>query len=209
MEEKYMIGKILDEKNRIIAALTLIILGVICRILLKGVMMDVFFIIAVVSILSGLLLGGYYTFIVPISIMIITDLIIGNNMIFLFTWSGFAILAVIGYLLKSKQSLTIRKAPMIIGSGIAGILIYDLWTNFGCWLGWYPHTFEGLATCYTVAIPFTLWHLITTTIALTAVIIPLTLLNKDVDINIKPLKKHTTIAIPALLMIAAIISIII
>lgn len=204
-----MIGKILDEKNRIIAALTLIILGVICRILLKGVMMDVFFIIAVVSILSGLLLGGYYTFIVPISIMIITDLIIGNNMIFLFTWSGFAILAVIGYLLKSKQSLTIRKAPMIIGSGIAGILIYDLWTNFGCWLGWYPHTFEGLATCYTVAIPFTLWHLITTTIALTAVIIPLTLLNKDLDINIKPLKKHTTIAIPALLMVAAVISLII
>lgn len=204
-----MIGKILDEKNRIIAALTLIILGVICRVLLKGVMMDVFFIIAVVSILSGLLLGGYYTFIVPISIMIITDLIIGNNMIFLFTWSGFAILAAIGYLLKSKQSLTIKKAPMIIGSGIAGILIYDLWTNFGCWLGWYPHTIQGLTTCYTVAIPFTLWHLITTTIALTVVIIPLTLLNKDTDINIKPLKKHTTIAIPALLMAAAIISLII
>ncbi len=204
-----MIGKILDEKNRIIAALTLIILGVICRVLLKGVMMDVFFIIAVVSILSGLLLGGYYTFIVPISIMIITDLIIGNNMIFLFTWSGFAILAAIGYLLKSKQSLTIKKAPMIIGSGIAGILIYDLWTNFGCWLGWYPHTIQGLTTCYTVAIPFTLWHLITTTIALTVVIIPLTLLNKDADINIKPLKKHTTIAIPALLMAAAIISLII
>ncbi len=204
-----MIGKILDEKNRIIAALTLIILGVICRVLLKGVMMDVFFIIAVVSILSGLLLGGYYTFIVPISIMIITDLIIGNNMIFLFTWSGFAILATIGYLLKSKQSLTIKKAPMIIGSGIAGILIYDLWTNFGCWLGWYPHTIQGLTTCYTVAIPFTLWHLITTTIALTVVIIPLTLLNKDTDINIKPLKKHTTIAIPALLMAAAIISLII
>lgn len=204
-----MIEKITDEKNRIMAALMLIIIGATCRILLNGVMMDVFFIIAIVSILSGLLLGGYYTFIVPISIMIITDLIIGNNMIFLFTWSGFAILATIGYLVKSKQSLTIKKAPMIIGSGIAGILIYDLWTNFGCWLGWYPHTFEGLATCYTVAIPFTLWHLITTTIALTAVIIPLTLLSKESDINIKPLKKHTTIAIPALIMVAAIISLIV
>lgn len=204
-----MIEKIIDEKSRIMAALILIILGIVCRVLLKGVMMDVFFIIAVVSILSGLLLGGYYTFIVPISIMIITDLIIGNNIIFLFTWSGFAILAVIGYLVKSKQSLTIKKAPIIIGSGIVGILIYDLWTNFGCWLGWYPHTFEGLATCYTVAIPFTLWHLLTTTIALTAVIIPLTLLSKEADINIKPLKRHTTIAIPALLMVVAIISLIV
>jgi hypothetical protein len=204
-----MIKKIIDEKNRLIAALTLILLGAICRVLLKGVIIDVFFVIAVVSILSGLLLGGYYTFIVPISIMMITDLIIGNNMIFLFTWSGFAILATIGYILKSKKSLTIKKAPMIIGSGIAGILIYDIWTNFGCWLGWYPHTLEGLTTCYTAAIPFMLWHLLTTTIALTAVIIPLTLLNKDEDIRIKPLKKHTTIAIPAMIMIAAIISLIV
>jgi len=178
-----MIEEIINEKSRIIAALTFIIFGVICRIILQGIMMDLFFVIAVVSLLTGLLLGGYYTFIVPISIMIITDLIIGNNIIFLFTWSGFVILAIIGYLLKSKQYLTIKKAPIIIGSGIAGIIIYDIWTNFGCWLGWYPQTFEGLITCYTMAIPFTLWHLITTTIALTAVIIPLTLLNKDNNSN--------------------------
>jgi len=204
-----MIEEIINEKSRIIAALTFIIFGVICRIILQGIMMDLFFVIAVVSLLTGLLLGGYYTFIVPISIMIITDLIIGNNIIFLFTWSGFVILAIIGYLLKSKQYLTIKKAPIIIGSGIAGIIIYDIWTNFGCWLGWYPQTFEGLITCYTMAIPFTLWHLITTTIALTAVIIPLTLLNKDQDIKIKPIKRHTTIAIPTVLMVAAIISIIV
>ena len=204
-----MIEEIINEKSRIIAALTFIIFGVICRIILQGIMMDLFFVIAVVSLLTGLLLGGYYTFIVPISIMIITDLIIGNNIIFLFTWSGFVILAIIGYLLKSKQYLTIKKAPIIIGSGIAGIIIYDIWTNFGCWLGWYPQTFEGLITCYTMAIPFTLWHLITTTIALTAVIIPLTLLNKDEDINIKPLKRHTTIAVPTVLMVAAIISLIV
>ncbi len=204
-----MIEEIINEKSRIIAALTFIIFGVICRIILQGIMMDLFFVIAVVSLLTGLLLGGYYTFIVPISIMIITDLIIGNNIIFLFTWSGFVILAIIGYLLKSKQYLTIKKAPIIIGSGIAGIIIYDIWTNFGCWLGWYPPTFEGLITCYTMAIPFTLWHLITTTLALTAVIIPLTLLNKDQDIKIKPIKRHTTIAIPTVLMVAAIISIIV
>ena len=205
-----MIEKIINVKNRIIAALTFIMLGVICRILLQGIMMDLFFVIAVVSLLTGLLLGGYYTFIVPISIMIITDLIIGNNVIFLFTWSGFVILAVIGYILKSKQQyLTIKKAPIIIGSGIAGIIIYDIWTNFGCWLGWYPHTFGGLMTCYTMAIPFTLWHLITTTITLTAVIIPMSLLNIDQDIKIKPLTKNTTIAIPTVLMIAAIISLIV
>ena len=204
-----MIEKIINEKSRIIAALTLIIFGVICRIMLKDVMMDLFFVIAVVSILTGLLLGGYYIFIVPISIMIITDLIIGNNIIFLFTWSGFVIFALIGYILKSKHCLTIKKAPLIIGAGIAGIIIYDIWTNFGCWLGWYPQTFEGLVTCYTMALPFTLWHLITTIIALTTVIIPLTLLNKDEDINIKPLKKHTTIAVPTVLMIAAILSLIV
>jgi len=201
-----MIKKINEEKNRIILAITLVFIGSILRLTLQNVMMDIFFIIAVISIISGLVLGGYYTFIVPISIMMITDLMIGNNAILLFTWSGFAILALFGYLVKSKHSLSIKKIPIAIGAGIAGILVYDIWTNFGCFLGWYPKTFAGLTTCYTAAIPFTLWHLLSTTIALTLVLIPIALSSKNYDIVPKPMKKPVTIGIPLLLIIAAIIS---
>lgn len=200
-----MIEKIINEKSRIIAALTFIIFGVICRIILQGIMMDLFFVIAVVSLLTGLLLGGYYTFIVPISIMIITDLIIGNNIIFLFTWSGFVILAIIGYLLKSKQYLTIKKAPIIIGSGIAGIIIYDIWTNFGCWLGWYPKSIAGLSLCYTVAIPFMLWHILSTTIAMAVIVLPIVYLREHkvikLDYSIKPREKPIAMMLLVIMML--------
>jgi len=204
-----MLEKIKEEKSKIISAIILISAGVILRLLLQNVMMDIFFVIAVISILSGLLLGSYYTFVVPISIMIITDLMLGNNMIFLFTWTGFILLALVGYFVRPKTGLSLKKAPLILGSGIVGILLYDLWTNFGCWLGWYPKTIGGLATCYTVAIPFTIWHLVSTTIALTAVVIPLALLNKDCDLNLKSMDINVTAGLTISFIFAAILSVLV
>ena len=143
--------------------------------------------------------------------MIITDLILGNNYILLFTWSGFALIAIIGYLFKTRQKLTLKSAPLFVGAGIGAVLMYDLWTNFGCWLGWYPHTLEGLTTCYAVSIPFTLRHLLTATIALTAVTFTLVYFteHKELNYNVKPIRKPIGLAIPAILMIAAIVSLIV
>ena len=227
-----MIEKILQEKNKILVAISLIFIGVVSRISLLNVlpntphiylhlngitqplfMLDLFFIIAVIAVISGLILGSYYTFIIPITVMVISDVILGNTYIFLFTWSGFVILALIGYMLKTKRSLTYRNIPTFLGAGIGGILIYDFWTNLGCWLGWYPHTYNGFITCFTVALPFTLWHLLSTTALLTAVLIPVIFLKEHklitMDYVNKPLEKYTTIAIPSLLMILAIISILV
>lgn len=217
-------------KNRITLGILLIAIGVILRVLLhnnlpsppsiyitiNGVtqhmfMLDLFFVVAVISILSGLILGGYYTFIVPISVMIITDIIIGNNWILLFTWSGFALLGFIGYLLKTSNNLTIEKIPRVLGVGVGGILLYDIWTNFGTWLGgWYTHTFEGLILCYTYALPFMFWHLLSTTITLTLVVIPIIYLKEHKislpEFTVKPFEKHVTITVLAMLMLLSILS---
>jgi len=197
-----MLKTIGNEKERIIGAIMLIVAGVIIRILLENIMMDLFFAIAVIAILSGLLLGGYYTFIVPISVMLISDLYLGNTWILLFVWSGFLAIGIIGYLLKRKNCLTIKKAHTAIFAGIGGVLLYDLWTNFGCWLGWYPHTLNGLTACYAAAVPFTLWHLLSTTAALTAIIIPLAYLK---DHKILKTERRTNLVVPAAIMILAII----
>jgi len=204
-----MFNKIINEKDRLIAAIMLVVAGVLIRILLEGVWMDLFFAVAVISILSGLLLGGYYTFIVPISAMVISDLYLGNTWIILFVWSGFAAIGIIGFLLKKKNCLTIKKAPTIIFAGIGSVLLYDAWTNFGCWLGWYPHTLNGLTACYAAAVPFTLWHLLSTTAALTAVIIPLAYLKDkkilETDFTINTIERRTTLVVPAAIMIIAIL----
>ncbi len=228
--------EIFENKNRIMLAVFLVTIGSIIRILLhnnlpgppsifitvNGItqpmfMLDLFFVVAIISLLSGILLGGYYTFIVPISVMIITDLVIGNNWILLFTWSGFAILGLFGYFLKSKKSLEVRHIPRILGVGIVGILIYDIWTNFGTWLGgpaWgYTYTLEGLALCYTNALPFMFWHLLSTTIAMTLVIVPIVYLKENKitlpDFQIKPLERKISIIAPAVLMVLALISLLV
>jgi hypothetical protein len=224
---------IFENKNRLMLAGFLIAIGSILRLLLhnnlpsspsifitvNGVtqqmfMLDLFFVVAIISIVSGLLLGGYFTFIVPISVMIITDLVIGNNWIALFTWSGFAIIGLIGYILKAKKSLTIRHLPRIFGAGIVGILLYDIWTNFGVWLGgWYTHTWGGFVICFTNALPFMFWHLLSTTIAMTLVIVPIIYLKEHKvtipEFQINPFENKVSITIPAVLMVLALISILV
>ncbi|MEF8879330.1 MAG: DUF6580 family putative transport protein [Candidatus Thermoplasmatota archaeon] len=214
-----MISKyIKEEYYRPLAAVVLIAAGVIGRlslnqllpetpsiyITLNGVtqpmfMMDLFFVVAVISIISGLILGGYYTFIVPISVMTITDVIIGNNFVMLFTWSGFIILGLIGYILKNKNSFSLNKTPTILGSSIAGVLLYDIWTNFGCWLGgMYPQNLNGLILCYTMALPFTFWHLLSTSILMASIIIPVLLIKEKglikTDFQPSLFEKRATIA---------------
>jgi len=229
-----MIGKILEGKNRIMLAVLIIAFGSIVRLLLhnnlpgspsiyitiNGItqpmfMLDLFFVIALVSLISGLLLGGYYTFLIPISIMFITDIVIGNNWIILFVWSGFALLGLIGYILKTKNYLTIKHVPTILGAGVGGVLLYDIWTNFGTWLGgWgYTYNWEGLALCYTKALPFMFWHLLSTTIAITLVLVPIIYLKEHKltipEFKIKPLEKKITIAVPTVMIALSLLSVLV
>lgn len=198
--------------SKIFTASLLIVLGVVGRltftkflpsspsiyITVNGItqpmfMMDLFFIIAIVTILAGLLLKGYYVFLVPLSIMLITDIILGNSYIFIFTWSGFVLIGLIFYFLKIKNKITTRRTPLIFGAGIGSVILYDMWTNFGCWLGWYPHNISGLTLCYTLAIPFTLWHLLSTTISIAVIVVPIVYFKEHKLIksnkSIKPIEK--------------------
>lgn len=222
-----MYDRIKEHKSKIITASLLITLGVVARltlseflpntpelyITLNGITqpilsMDLFFVVAIISILSGLLLKSYYVFLVPVSVLIITDIIIGNNLIFLFTWSGFAIIGLIAYILKLKNKFTIQNIPTIFGAGIGSVLLYDLWTNFGSFLGWYPKTISGLTLCYTLAIPFTLWHILSTTIAMAVIVIPVVYIieNKNIklDFSIKPFEKPISISLLLTIMVLSI-----
>ena len=170
--------------NKTLLALGLIATGVISRIWLRGLlpaaphfylhfgnasypifMIDMFFVVAALSLIAGRYLGRY-GILVPLSIMAISDIYFGGGAILLFTWTGFAMMALIGYASKNKSFST------YFGYGILSVIAYDIWTNFGSWLGWYPHTIDGFILCYTVAIPFMLWHLLSTIIALPLASLP-------------------------------------
>ena len=103
------------------------------------------------------LLGLRY---LPILILsfIITDLFIGFHGVTLFTWGSVAIIGLFSkYFIKNILSR--------ISGALVGAFVFFLITNFGVWsLGSYGYTIEGFILCYTLAIPFFAYNIISTSI---------------------------------------------
>ena len=87
---------------------------------------------------------------------ILTDFIIGFHNVALFTWGSVILIGLISKFFKSN--ITKR-----ISGALLGACLFYLITNFGVWsLGLYGFTLEGLILCYTLAIPFFAYSLIST-----------------------------------------------
>jgi|TARA_B110000967_G_C18517677_1_gene379480 hypothetical protein len=89
---------------------------------------------------------------------IVTDFFIGFHSSTLFTWGSIVFIGLLSqYFVKT---LALR-----ISGALVGACLFYLITNFGVWsLGSYGYTFEGLILCYTLAIPFFAYTLISTII---------------------------------------------
>ncbi len=88
----------------------------------------------------------------------LTDLVIGFHNVTFFTWGSVVFIGLISEFFKTSLS------RRIIGS-LLGACIFFIISNFGVWsLGSYPYSFEGLILCYTLAIPFFAYSLISTLI---------------------------------------------
>ena len=87
---------------------------------------------------------------------VLTDLVIGFHDVSLFTWGS---VALIGLGSKFFRENTLNR---IFGS-LLGAFLFFIITNFGVWtLGSYTYTLEGFLLCYTLAIPFFSYTLIST-----------------------------------------------
>ncbi|MCL5095742.1 MAG: hypothetical protein M1575_03385 [Patescibacteria group bacterium] len=108
------------------------------------------------SLLAGAYLGKKYAILVPLAIMVLSDTLIGNTNIFLFTWSAYLVIGLVGskYLILNTKYLI----PKATGLGIGAALWFFLWTNFGVWAldswGMYPKTLAGLIESYLMGLPF-------------------------------------------------------
>ena len=86
----------------------------------------------------------------------ITDLIIGFHSVTLFTWGSVALIGLI------SRNFVKNISSRILGS-LLGACIFFVITNFGIWsLGYYGYNLNGLLTCYTLAVPFFAYSLIST-----------------------------------------------
>jgi len=109
------------------------------------------------SITALALFGGAYfsnkrfAFLVPLSALLLSDLVLGFYSHMEFVYLSFALTVCIGLFLQSKRS-----ALNIAGATLASSVLFFVITNFGVWAfgSLYPMTMDGLVACYVAAIPF-------------------------------------------------------
>ena len=141
--------------------------------------------VTLMSVLAAVWFGARFGLITAVVSLIISDLVIGNTNIFLFTWSGFAVIGWTGWYLTKFSGL-----KRILAGGAFGLLA-SLWfygyTNFGVWLigGLYPPTFAGLAQSYYMGLPFLKLQAVSNALLLTVAMIVLEL---KVNFNKQSLK---------------------
>ena len=103
------------------------------------------------------LLGVRY---IPVLLMgfVLTDLVIGYHGVTFFTWGSVIFIGL------ASKFFTKNILNRIFGS-LLGSCAFFIITNFGVWtLGSYGYTFSGFINCYTLAIPFFAYSLISTLI---------------------------------------------
>lgn len=85
---------------------------------------------------------------IPILAMFFSDIVIGFHVYQFAVYSSILIIALVSPMRKSYLSLGI----MSVGSSV----FFFITTNFAVWFVWdyYPKTYEGLVSCYFLALPF-------------------------------------------------------
>ncbi|MFH1508678.1 MAG: DUF6580 family putative transport protein [bacterium] len=150
---------------KFIFALSLVVLGVV----LRFVRIEYFASfpnvepITAISMLGGSILGGVYAIFVPLLTIGISDFIIGNSNIFIFTWSAWIIIGLSGIFLKRISNNKVGKKTLALtgASLLVGIFFY-LFTNFGVWATtpMYTKDLSGLLASFMAGLPFLRFNLI-------------------------------------------------
>lgn len=102
-----------------------------------------------------LVFGSRYILAVIISLFI-TDMIIGFHSTMFFTLGS---VFIIGIISKSFKKTIFSR----LSGALGGAIIFFILSNFGVWSqGYYGFTFSGFITCYTMALPFFGYSLVST-----------------------------------------------
>lgn len=202
----------------------LILFGTIGRYVLFGMGVQPFpnfEVIMVVTFLAVMLIRSPLALIVPLVSMIGSDVLIGNpifvgdqmNRIVLFTYSGFAMIALINLFNKDRLwsglgQLRLKSFGLAAGLGVGFVLLYDIWTNMGWWYLMYPHDATSLALVYTAGLPFMIYHMISGVVTFCAIGLPIVIYagKKKDSMHLQPFKLKTIHKVPAVLLVLGLVA---
>lgn len=128
-------------------ALSLIIIGILFRFVPH---VANFTPVAAIALFAGVYLNKKQALIVPLILMVASDLFLGMHNVVIFTWGSFALVALLGWWAKNHKTFL-----GIVSTSVASSILFYVITNFGVWaMGWYPQTAKGLLDCYILGLPF-------------------------------------------------------
>lgn len=90
-----------------------------------------------------------FAFALPLGTLFLSDMFLGLHVLIPIVYGSFAVNVVLGRWLRSRRTAFTTAAVTLVGA-----VQFFMVTNFACWVLWYPHTWEGLLTCYVAAVPF-------------------------------------------------------
>jgi len=128
-------------------AISLILIGILLRFIPHTAN---FTPVAAIAIFAGVYLNKRQALIVPLLLMIVSDMFLGMHNVILFTWGSFALVTLLGFWAKKHKTFL-----GIVSTSVVSSVLFYLVTNFGVWaMGWYPQTAKGLLDCYILGLPF-------------------------------------------------------
>ena len=140
----------MSHRAKIIAAVTLVILGVAGRVLPH---VWNFAPIVAIGLFAGVYLGKRYAYLLPLAAMLGSDIFLGfyDFKLMFFVYGSFALAGVIGYLIRHRKNVFTISAASISASTLFYVI-----TNWAVWQfsPFYEKTVEGLILSYTLALPF-------------------------------------------------------
>ncbi|MFA5358739.1 MAG: DUF6580 family putative transport protein [Patescibacteria group bacterium] len=109
--------------------------------------------IIALALFAGCYSKKHWAIILPLGAMLVSDYFIGfyDWQVMASVYVGFAIAFYIGWFLKKHKTWYGVGAAALISS----VVFFGV-TNFAVWgfFEWYPHTWAGLVSCFTLALPF-------------------------------------------------------
>jgi hypothetical protein len=90
-----------------------------------------------------------WAFLLPLAALFLSDLLLGLHVLIPVVYGSFGLNVLLGRLLRSHRTIVNTATLTLLGS-----VQFFVVTNFACWVLWYPHSWDGLVTCYVAAIPF-------------------------------------------------------
>ncbi len=128
-------------------AISLIIIGILLRFIPHTAN---FTPVAAIAIFAGVYLNKKQALIVPLLLMVLSDLFLGMHNVVVFTWGSFVLVTFLGAWAKNHKTV-----KGIVSTSVVASFLFYVVTNFGVWaMGWYPQTAKGLLDCYILGLPF-------------------------------------------------------